>query len=238
MAKHKTAEHVLGEEEARKLKPDQDGVVNIENGVTEIGFRAFRNRKDVKKIRIPKSVKTIAAEAFRGSGLEGTLEISETVVEVKSGAFRECKNLKTVIFKQKKLKKNRLEDEMFMESGIEAVSIPNTVTVIGINTFSGCKNLKKITLPKNLKIISKNAFSSSGLERVSTPETVTRIGESAFDSCRFLQTAILRKGLESIGDYAFFNSGLWNVSVPESVTDIGKNAFVKKGGQTISFPIQ
>lgn len=37
---------------------------------------------------------------------------------------------------------------------------------------------------------------------------------------------------------AFFNSGLWNVSVPESVTDIGKNAFVKKGGQTISFPIQ
>lgn len=66
MAKHKTAEHVLGEEEARKLKPDQDGVVNIENGVTEIGFRAFRNRKDVKKNPHPEKCKD-----NRGRGVQG-----------------------------------------------------------------------------------------------------------------------------------------------------------------------
>ena len=56
------------------------------------------------------------------------------------------------------------------------------VTSIGNNAFKNCKNLKKITIPKNIKTIGSNAFRGcSKLQTITVQSTkITKVGKNAF----------------------------------------------------------
>ena len=56
------------------------------------------------------------------------------------------------------------------------------VTSIGNNAFKNCKNLKKITIPKNIKTIGSNAFRGcSKLQTITVQSTkLTKVGKNAF----------------------------------------------------------
>ena len=56
------------------------------------------------------------------------------------------------------------------------------VTSIGNNAFKNCKNLKKITIPKNIKTIGSNAFRGcSKLQTITVQSTkITKAGKNAF----------------------------------------------------------
>ena len=78
------------------------------------------------------------------------------------------------------------------------------MTSIGDYAFSGCAELKVITIP----------------------ESVTNIGNKAFDGCSGLTTVTFGNSVTSIGDYAFSGcAGLKDITIPESVTNIGNKAF-------------
>ena len=64
------------------------------------------------------------------------------------------------------------------------VVIPDTVTEIEKNAFYGCKNLKRVTLPKGLKYIPELCFGECALDGITFPETLERIGFSAFGCSR------------------------------------------------------
>lgn len=60
---------------------------------------------------------------------------------------------------------------------------------VGKRAFSGCKQLKSITLPSNITSIGDNAFTScESLLSLNIPAGVTTIGESALAGLRSLQT--------------------------------------------------
>ena len=54
--------------------------------------------------------------------------------------------------------------EGFTGCRLSEIELPNTLKTIGPDTFSGCKNLKSITIPKNVDKIQGNAFLKSGLQ--------------------------------------------------------------------------
>ena len=94
------------------------------------------------------------------------------------------------------------------------VKIPDSVTHIQSNAFSGCTALTTVSFDKNsqLKSIGDSAFSGcSSLEGIDLPGEVTSIGVSAFS-----------------GD-----SGLTSITIPESVTSIGADVFSKCENLTI-----
>lgn len=105
------------------------------------------------------------------------------------------------------------------------VIIPESVTKIGEDAFSGCI-IKKIEIPKSITKIANGAFSQcKNLSEVVLPDTLTEIGSRAFSDCTSLTEIALPNSLTKIGVNAFFSTSLKSITIPESVTDIGEYAF-------------
>lgn len=135
-------------------------------------------------------------------------------------------------------------------TSLTSVSIPESVTVIGVYAFKDCKVLKSVTFSEGLMTISEGAFSgASSLKSLELPSTVTTIGQSAFENCTSLISMNLQEGISSISRYAFRGctsleeiripsslnvlpeyvfSGcvsLTSIELPETLTTIGQRAF-------------
>ena len=67
---------------------------------------------------------------------------------------------------------------------IKTVTIPTSVTKIGLEAFSDCAGLTSITIPRSVTIIGDKAFENcTGLSNVYIPSSVTEIGYNAFSGC-------------------------------------------------------
>jgi hypothetical protein len=89
-------------------------------------------------------------------------------------------------------------------TNLTGITIPNTVTSIGENAFSGCSNLTSVTIPNDVTslTIGNNAFRGCKLSTLTIPDGVTSIGNFAFSGCEFT-TVTIGSGLTSIGDGVF-----------------------------------
>ncbi len=121
----------------------------------------------------------------------------------------------------------KIGDSAFKKSALQSVNLPASVTQIGNESFSNCKNLKKIYIPKGTTSIGDRAFECCTKLRVfDLPSTVTSIGNRAFANCVNLASIILPSKLKSIGDEAFeYNVSLAGIVIPEMVETIGNRAF-------------
>ena len=68
----------------------------------------------------------------------------------------------------------------FENKGLTRVTIPNTVTIIGLGAFNLNSSLEEVIIPESVTIIGKWAFSRSGLRDLTIPASVEYIGEGAF----------------------------------------------------------
>lgn len=115
----------------------------------------------------------------------------------------------------------------FKGSAVTSVSMPEGITSIDYNAFSGCQNLETVALPESLTTLGSEAFSGcQNLESVTLPETLTTLGYSAFKACKLLKTIKIPSGVTAIPDQCFDGcSSLESVTIPEGVTTIGWDAF-------------
>lgn len=67
--------------------------VTIPDSVTEIGYAAFRNCKNLKTIEIPEQCKYIEREAFYGCHALKSITIPASVRSIGEGAFADCRGL-------------------------------------------------------------------------------------------------------------------------------------------------
>ena len=74
---------------------------------------------------------------------------------------------------------------------IESIELPTGIIKIGDNAFSGCMRLKYVSFPETLKSIGNGAFKESGLIEVEIPDSVTTIGKDAFMGCSTLRRVVL-----------------------------------------------
>jgi hypothetical protein len=103
------------------------------------------------------SIVQIAENAFANCNIV-SIQFSDTLTEIASGAFRSSKL-----------------------SG--ALSIPITVTTIGDSAFQDCSGITHIILPTTLETIGQNAFSGCGISYIIIPISVKTIGVGAFKNC-------------------------------------------------------
>ena len=131
----------------------------------------------------------------------------------------------------------RIGDDAFRNSVyLRSVTIPNSVTSIGENAFSGCSRLTSVTINSS-DIVSKNYYSIHAFKNLKDifgnqvkeyiiGENVTSIGSGAFYGCTGLTSMTIPNSVTSIGDWAFaYCTGLIAVTIPNSVTSIGEHAF-------------
>ncbi len=93
-------------------------------------------------------------------------------------------------------------------ASIEAIVIPEGVTVIGENAFAKCVNLKSVTLPSTLTQIAANAFGGANLiGDIIIPANVTEIGAAAFADNPYLTSVTISNPTVKIADDTFVNYG-------------------------------
>lgn len=91
--------------------------------------------------------------------------------------------------------------------------------------FSGCKNLKKISIPVSVEIIGFAAFSGSGIESIHLPANLKTISTAAFSGCTNLKSVEFPEALTKIESRAFEKSGLIRMELPDTVTTMGSDVF-------------
>ena len=131
----------------------------------------------------------------------------------------------------------KIGDSAFARSGLTSVAIPNSVSWIGNEVFTGCPSLTSISVaPDNTYFDSRencNAIIRTsdnalivGCRSTSIPGSVETIGKTAFYECYGLTSVAIPNSVTSIGKRAFeccFD--LTSVTIPNSVTTIGDMAF-------------
>jgi hypothetical protein len=140
----------------------------------------------------------------------------------------------------------------FENTIISNIQFPETVTYLGIFTFTGCSRLTTINLPTNPSFTSipTYCFTLSGLINITIPSNITSIGNSAFQQSR-ISSIIFPNSVTSIGSSCLANCtyltsctlptntsftyipenlfnqspALYSIIIPKFVTSIGPNAF-------------
>ena len=112
-------------------------------------------------------------------------------------------------------------------TNLTSVTIPDTVTTIENRAFSGCSNIKKLTLGKNVSEIGMHAFQRNiGLTTLTIPDSVTFIDTGAFGGCSKLREISIGKSVSRMGGAVFASSPqLRKVTIAEGTTVIGPDAF-------------
>jgi len=118
---------------------------------------------------------------------------------------------------------------------LDSYSVPDNVKTIKREGFSGCVNLKHVTLPPGLSYIGSHAFEECvNLLEIDIPGTVKIISPFSFSYCFKLTNVTLNEGTESIEKAAFAMCNfIKNMIIPRSVVSIEKTAISAPPSLTI-----
>lgn len=110
---------------------------------------------------------------------------------------------------------------------VKTIWMPNSITKIGKNAFSGLTVLNQMTLSENLVMIDEWSFNyTTSLQTLNLPSTLKSIGKRAFSNAG-LTGLTLPEGFESIGEQAFYNADamVGTFVFPSTCLDIGYSVF-------------
>ena len=168
-----------------------DGDLVIGNSVTVIGDYAFDDCNGMHGVlNIPSNVTSIGTSSFR------YCEFSGMTVDPANPVFDSRDNCNAII--------TTSTNELL--TGCVNTVIPNTVTAIGENAFSGLDGLTSIDIPGSVTSIGAGAFAFCFdlTGDLTIPNSVTTIGSGAFFQCSgFDGTLTIGSSVTFIGDYAF-----------------------------------
>ena len=113
-------------------------------------------------------------------------------------------------------KNNIIGAQMFWDSKLEEIILPNNITSIEKRAFQNCTKLVSITLPSTVTSIGKMAFyNCDELKSVTVQGDLTSIGWSCFMLCEKLENINIPNSVNYIGGEAFYEcSSLKSVNIP------------------------
>ncbi len=105
------------------------------------------------------------------------------------------------------------------------VYVSKNATSLGCSVFRNCLGLKRIVIPQGLLSIGDRAFEGTSIESIVLPEGIEEIGHSWFADCK-MKSMIVPEGVKTIGQSAFSDCyNLESITLPNTITTIGENAF-------------
>lgn len=152
--------------------------ISFSDGLLTLGNKCFKNCKAIDEVTLPETVTKISAEAFRNCvGLKKFI-IPKNVEVIEKLAFTGCDSLKEFVV---------ADDNPYLRTDGHAIytkdmktlvcfapgsdkeyyKIPDTVTYLSDNAFSGCMNLRVVDVPAGAK---KGSYCFSGCENLRKEE--------------------------------------------------------------------
>jgi len=168
----------------------RDAIQNvvIQNGVTNIGNRAFKDCSYLQTITIPNTVTIIGRRAFDNCPSLQEIEIPSSVTEIEGEAFYNCSGLNTVTIENGT---TELNFSSFYYSGNEYSWGTKT------DWFYGCP-LQTLHFGRTLSSSSNNPFNGTSIQTLTIGNTVTSLVYNAFSNCTGLADVTLEDGTTSL----------------------------------------
>ena len=178
-------------------------------------------------VTIPVSVTNIGNEAFKACSSIAEIVIPNTVTTIGNNIFTGCSSLKNATVPQSCADRFK---EIFADAPVEKVVLDESVKTIGDDSFKDCSSkLKEIVIPNTVTLIEQNAFSGcTSVKTVRIPVSVTKIADGAFFDCTDLETIFILNPESEIAEgntiqntaviYGFKNSTAETYADENSVT--------------------
>jgi uncharacterized repeat protein (TIGR02543 family) len=212
----------------------------------------------ISTVTIPATVTTIDMGAFAGCTSLTSITIPASVTSIGNSAFNGCPSLTAITVDASNsnyaseggILYNKAKTTLIQAPGgiSGTVSIPASVTSIGMSAFYYCTGLTSITIPANVTSIGSSAFTGCAITNITIPTNVTSIGMSAFygctgltsitipgsvttidmmtfSGCTSLASITISEGVTTINMAAFTGCAITNITIPASVTTIGPQVF-------------
>lgn len=210
--------------------------LTIKEGIEEIGYSAFLDCKSLKSVTIPASVKSIQEWPFSGCD-----NLENFIVDNNNQNYSEIDGILydksgTILIQYLKSHGGfyiipegvvQIAKGAFVDTGIESITMPESLENIGFSAFEGCEDLTTVEIPKNVKELDHFAFAyNPNLESIKLPEGLEIIRNNVFNGCEKLKNIEIPNTVTSIGNNTFENcTGLTEINIPNSVNSIGERAF-------------
>lgn len=161
--------------------------IQIEEGVTTIGYKAFADATSVQAVALPSTLTEIHAYAFRKTLLTDLI-LPENIHVIEEGAFQDCFMLKNV------------------EMQCPLTEIAAHLFEITDELSSYPRRRMQITLPESVTSIGDYAFANRRLanenDTFPLPDRLQRVGSYAF--AHAYDTVVLPDSVSSIYDSSFY----------------------------------
>ena len=167
--------------------------LTLPKGLTTIGDNAFEWCGKLTSLTLPQGLTEIGRDAFRGLGKLTSVTIPESVTSIGGAPFSYCGGLTQINVEEGNQKYTSVDGVLYTKdrtelvmcpNGLKTVTIPESVSNIGLGAFVGCSKLTSVMLPSGVSHIGEWAFEAcNGLTSVTIPESVTKIDKCAFYGC-------------------------------------------------------
>ena len=206
--------------------------VENESGYTiDVGKYYKESNVEIPATYNGKPVTKISDGMFENDTNITTITLSSNITYIGNNAFKNCPNLKQIIFKSASTYSTASADTHSGSYAITTLAVAiskkdpnNNIAFIGESAFYNCVALESIDV-SSATTIGKNAFyGCSKLESVSLNDNLTKLADSTFNGCLKLNDLQLPSALTEIGANCFVNcQALENIAIPTTTTTVGAN---------------
>lgn len=219
--------------------------ITIPDSIAEIESSVFSQCISLRTVVLPEGLEMIDYYAFNGCRSLTSLNIPESVSYIGSGAFKECDGMFTRVFYDNHAlyyvdhwvvvadldamvsSELILEDgivgiypEVFKDTNLERVVLPDSIRVIGEKAFENCRFLREIVIPEGVVSIESKAFAEClCLNEIVIPKSVKELDCKAFSENTRICYVGTQEEWEAISfsnDYALADLDVVYNYVPES----------------------
>ena len=232
------------EEELAVYKESAKKIV-IEEGVTLICSKAFKEFVNVESVEMADSVEVIEAWAFQDCINLKDVKLSENLTSISLDSFwgtawmnnlQEDENGFVVVDNVILLSGENATGDIvipdgikviaeyaFCDTDIESIVIPDGVIELGYCALAKCPKLKEVYVSGTVGEINGGMFyECTSLTKVVLEEGIAKIGSKAFKGCVSLENIVVPEGVEIIGEFAFEKcTNLKSVTLPASLVSVG-----------------
>lgn len=153
--------------------------ITVKEGTTFIADFTFFS-SDITSVTLPSSVKYIGDSAFGFCKYLTSVTVPEGVVSIGSQSFAFCDNLETIDLPETL---TYIGSSAFAHDfALKSIDIPAGVTEFEINMLSDCTGITEFEIKDTVTDLGISTFSGTGIKSIHIPASVEEIS-SSFDNC-------------------------------------------------------
>ena len=142
-------------EEYASMNCDSLETVTIPENVVSFGDRVFAGCTSLQTVTMLSDIVSMPTNIFSGCSSLKNLTLNENIAEFGYGCFNGCSSLTDLDFVQNGV---LLQSYAFNGTGAESVILSDSLLAIPDYAFTGCPDLKYLTIPESVILIQPHAF--------------------------------------------------------------------------------